>query len=117
MERLGEVRRVAEYGNPKWQKGVSGNPSGRPKKDRVVALLVSAKTKQGEELVDFLLSVMRGQIEGTTTDKLHACKMLLDRGWGKAPESIEHTMTVTLAHLVEESMSMDRQKIPHEILS
>lgn len=67
---------------PPWKPGQSGNPSGRP---RSLALVIRQMTKQGQEIVEFLLDVMRGgDDEFKGSDRLKAADMLLDRGgWPK----------------------------------
>jgi hypothetical protein len=87
-----------------WAKGQSGNSKGAPKRCNALARIVREKTLQGEELVLFALSVMRGEALGATStkdgdtaevetpsvhDRLDAMKWLADRGWGKAIEHIE----------------------------
>ena len=82
-----------------WQPGESGNPSGRPKGTRDLANLVLAETGNGEELVAALLAVVRGEMPDVPgikkdraikiSDQLRALEMLLDRGFGKAPQHVE----------------------------
>ena len=66
--------------------GVSGNPGGRAKglQRRVRELCGD----DGDKLATFLLGVLNGQKE-KTSDRLEAAKILLERGWGKAPIAIE----------------------------
>lgn len=42
--------------NPNWQKGVSGNPGGRPKNNGFAAY-IKQKTRDGRALVDGVLSI------------------------------------------------------------
>jgi Family of unknown function (DUF5681) len=78
-----------------WKPGQSGNPSGRPKS---FGHIIRHATAEGEELVTFALSVLRGeQTEMRVTgkgdvvecvaslgDRLKALEWLSDRGWGKS---------------------------------
>ena len=80
-----------------WQPGQSGNPSGRPKGTRDLAGYVLETTDGGKELVDALLSIVRGVTPNVPVqessrprkdqqvgpaDQLKAIEMLLDRGFG-----------------------------------
>jgi hypothetical protein len=86
-----------------WVKGQSGNAKGAPRRNDPLARLVREQTKQGLELVEFNLSVLRGEVEvkvatkggdvvevgPSVGDRLAASRWLADRGWGKAVERVE----------------------------
>jgi hypothetical protein len=74
---------------PPFKKGHSGNPSGKPKGTRDLAKKILEKTKDGEELVEKLLSLARGEVKrARPADQLKAIEMLFDRAYGK---SVAHT--------------------------
>lgn len=94
----------ALVGRP-WRPGQSGNPSGANRKQKGLATLIRRSTKQGKELVDFVLDVARGapikvsivtlagtvidvERRSTIRDRLEAIAWLADRGWGRAKEVI-----------------------------
>ena len=109
--------------NP-WQPGQSGNPSGRPKGTRDLAGYVLESTDGGKELVDALVSIVRGTMpnvpaqEGSRprkeqqvrpADQLKAIEMLLDRGFGRSPQQLDIAHNVTdrpLAHLSDETLRL-----------
>lgn len=69
--------------------GQSGNPGGRPKG---LAALVRAQTKDGKELVDLMLRVLRGKFvvngrKPNISERMKAAEWLADRGWGKSVET------------------------------
>lgn len=94
----------------RWQRGQSGNPGGRLPG---LARRVKRQTKNGKEVVDFYVRVLRGEpVEVTRvirvaddkppltitwhqtpdlSDRLEAAKQLRDTGWGKPKESVEVT--------------------------
>ena len=107
-----------------WQPGQSGNPSGRPKGTRDLAGYVLETTDGGKDLVDALVSIARGVMpnvavqEGSRprkdqqvrpADQLKAIEMLLDRGFGRAPQQLDIAHSVTnrpLEHLSDETLRL-----------
>lgn len=74
-------------------KGQSGNPGGRPREDAEVKALARAA---GPEAIDKLLELMRGDDRRTA---LAAAQALLDRGYGKPSQALEHSGAVaSLTH-------------------
>lgn len=81
-----------------FTKGKSGNPGGRPKG---FGEYIRKQTKDGQELVDFHLRVLRGEetqqvatkdgpVEcgPSIRDKQNSSDFLADRGWGKVPQPV-----------------------------
>lgn len=79
--------------------GSSGNPGGRPKG---LAAKVRAETRDGDELVEFHLAVLRGEIDTTVIangvpteipaplkERLTAAAWLAERGFGKPEQSVK----------------------------
>lgn len=86
--------------------GRSGNPKGSTHRQKGLAALVRRSTKQGKELVGFMVDVARGKFikisvttlagtvveverRATVRDRMEAVAWLADRGWGKAKEVIQ----------------------------
>lgn len=68
----------------------------QPSKVRKLAKMVMETTGGGRSLIEFLFRVHDGQVEDATMkDRLEATKLLLERGFGKAPVQIEVTGQVT----------------------
>jgi uncharacterized protein DUF5681 len=88
----GKPSRVG-YGNPpaehRFRKGQSGNPGGRPKGlARITRELLG---DDGEAAVRFLAAVMDGGplpdgAVPSVSERITAAKLLIERGWGRAPE-------------------------------
>ena len=107
-----------------WLPGQSGNPSGRPKGTRDLAGYVLEATGGGKELVDALVSIVRGVVpsvaaqEGSRprkdqqvrpADQLKAIEMLLDRGFGRSPQQMDIAHSVSdrpLAHLSDATLQL-----------
>ena len=67
----------------KFEKGQSGNPGGMPK-TREVRLLARQYTA---EAINTLVELMR--YKKAPTIRVRAAEVLLDRGWGKPPASVD----------------------------
>lgn len=71
-----------------WVKGQSGNAKGAPRRSNALARVVRQKTRDGEELVEFALEMLRNE-KMDPAHRIDARNWLADRGWGKAVEHIE----------------------------
>ena len=82
-----ETTRVV--GKP-FPKGVSGNPGGRP---RGLAAYVRENTNGGDEIVQLVVTIMRGDVIGGQVprirDRMDAAPWLADRAFGKAVAQVE----------------------------
>ena len=68
-----------------FKPGQTGNAGGRPKG---LAQLVRQETKDGAELVAFMLRILRGRKQPTRY-RLEAAAWLADRGFGKAVQQLD----------------------------
>ncbi len=68
----------------KYQPGQSGNPGGRPKSDFAISELAKSKTRAA---LDCLVSIMERE-DAPAAARVSAAQAILDRGWGKAAQSI-----------------------------
>jgi hypothetical protein len=62
---------------------VSGNPGGRPKG---LVRRIREETRDGEELVDYMLAVLRAEGE-STSPRVEAASWLADRGFGRPQQT------------------------------
>ena len=78
-----------EVTKPKGRQGFapgrSGNPSGRPKRDKHVAELARTYTV---EAINALAKILK-KPDATDGAVIAAAEALLNRGWGRAPQSVE----------------------------
>ena len=75
----------------KFKKGKTGNPNGRPKKlpelDKLLADVLGEE-KDGVTAAEAILKALRAK---ATKGDIRAAEVLLDRGWGKAKQSMDIT--------------------------
>lgn len=67
------------------QKGEVRNPRGRPKKDLSLAAKAQA---HAQDAIDTLVEVMKDK-DATPSARVGAASEILDRGFGRAPQSLE----------------------------
>lgn len=68
----------------------SPNPGGRPKS---LGERIRCETKEGSDVLDFLLAVMTGREKGAKLEhRLQAAQMIMDRGWGKPVQQVDQTV-------------------------
>ena len=68
-----------------FPKGVSGNPGGRPMVDPIFKTRLKDLVPASVDVIEHILK------NGKDNDRLRAAEMVLERIFGKAPQSIEHT--------------------------
>ena len=92
----------------RWQKGQSGNPGGRPKALHKVTELCRAETDANvRTLID-----LRDDPEVPPNVRAFCAEKLLDRAWGKAPQTVD--MTVNDNRAAEELSTSELQRIAAE---
>lgn len=88
-ERMPEARRP--------EPGQSGNPCGRPKRDLDVVDLARAHT---EAAIETLATIMQDAAVPASA-RVSAATALLDRGYGRAPQSLDVQHRVTAAEEIK----------------
>jgi hypothetical protein len=85
-----ENRPITRGASGRFTPGNNGNGGGRPKG---LAALVRAETRDGAELVAYMLAVLRAPKQPTAF-RMAAAQWLADRGFGKAVAVLEADITV-----------------------
>ena len=88
---------------PQWPKGVSGNPNGRPKLGLSMADLIRSRLEDGDKGAKIVDAMVSRSLEGSD----QATKILLDRAYGMAPQTVDVTTNVH-TETVEKVMAMTR---------
>jgi hypothetical protein len=83
-----------------FQKGQSGNPGGRPKKIIEVAKAARERTL---EAIETLTSVMRNT-KAPSAARVSAAIAILERGWGKAPQTVNLRRDVDFRTLSDDEL-------------
>lgn len=97
---------------PDWHKGMeSPNPSGKPKGRLAFAREIGEVTKNGLLMLQTCVRIALGQdLDATPSDKLQACRLLLEYWIGKPAQDINLGVTVrpNLAALSTEELEQLR---------
>lgn len=86
-------RAAARLRGRPFAKGCSGNPRGRPKRDHDIAALAR---EHAAAAIATLADIMADPY-GPPATRVMAANALLDRGYGRAPQSLELQHTLTIA--------------------
>lgn len=81
---------------PGWNKGQSGNPGGRPMKDKAQLLVEVIAREHTEAAMETLIQIMQ-DTEAKDTARVAAANAILDRGWGKPRQDVNLSGTVDLS--------------------
>jgi hypothetical protein len=105
-----------------FKPGVSGNPSGRPRRPDTIAarqILVTVRTAARaltQEAIDTLAAVMPDQ-KAPPAARISAAVALLDRGQGRPPQAVELNVGCDLNRLTDDELDaleqiMERATLP-----
>lgn len=73
-----------------FRPGQSGNPGGRPKLPPEIVELRALARQHTPEAVKAIIAVM-GDKKAPASARVTAASEILDRGWGRAPATMEHS--------------------------
>jgi hypothetical protein len=100
---MNEHRKVV--GRP-FRLGESGNPGGRPKELRDVIELARSHAPEAIET----LALIMANPQAPPAARVAAANGILDRGYGRPKETVDHTVRTTLEDLVMESYRLRNQR-------
>jgi hypothetical protein len=93
-----------------WKKGESGNIAGRPKRPetieakKIVADVKAAAREHTQDALDTLKAVM-SDAKAPPAARVSAATAMLDRGWGRAKETVDANVGVSLEALILASIN------------
>ena len=76
---------------PRWKKGQSGNPNGRPKKLPALDLIMANVMGQEKDGITAAEAIIMKLREQAAKGDIKAAQLLLDRAYGKAKQNIDIT--------------------------
>jgi hypothetical protein len=76
---------------PRWKKGETGNPNGRPKKLPALDVIMANVMGQEKDGITAAEAIIMKLREMATKGDIKAAQLLLDRGYGKAKQNIDIT--------------------------
>src|SRR5262245_61456119 len=101
--------------------GQSGNPGGRSRGATAMARMIREETRDGAELVEFALAILRGKnLDGTPnpmatpSSRMYAHQWLSDRGFGKRTQDVDLLVGATELTPEQATMLGALRMSPHE---
>ena len=73
---------------PKWEKGVSGNPSGRPKRTASEKKTLEKLKRLADDVPEVLSCLLHSESTSASL-KVRICELLIDRAFGKPASDTE----------------------------
>jgi hypothetical protein len=83
-----------------FKKGQSGNPGGKPK---IIIEVAKAAREKTTEAIETLYTIMINP-KASASSRVSAAVAILERGWGKAPATIELRRTIELGNLTDDEL-------------
>jgi hypothetical protein len=76
---------------PRWKKGETGNPNGRPKKLPVLDIIMANVMGQEKDGITAAEAIIMKLREQAAKGDIKAAQLLLDRAYGKSKQNIDIT--------------------------
>ena len=77
---------------PRWKKGETGNPNGRPKKLPALDLIMANVMGQEKDGITAAEAIIMKLREQAAKGDIKAAQLLLERAYGKSKQNIDITM-------------------------
>jgi hypothetical protein len=86
----------------KFTRGMSGNPKGRP---AAIIEVAKAAREHTAEALETLARIMR-DAKATASARVSAAVAILERGWGKAPQTIDLRREIDMKELSDDELTL-----------
>lgn len=94
---------------PRWKKGESGNPNGRPPKlPELHILLANVLGKEGKDGLSAAEEILNALHAKAKKGDTRAAELLLDRAYGKPKQSIDNNITTTEPLVIVRTETKDK---------
>lgn len=98
-----------------WLAGISGNPGGYSKEKRAAVARVAVLAREHtEEAIKTLATILKDE-KATRTTRIAAANALLDRAWGRPPQSVGVGVGLSFDNLEDEDMGLSVVEVGRRI--